>query len=147
VTASTAIPTDELMFLGSRVKILADGDATSGTVGVVDMLEVPAGDMPPLHVHHASDECFYILEGEVTLYMPGVERILRAGDFVLAPRGVPHTYRVGDEPCHWLVISHPAGFERFVAAVAELDALDPELLGAVAAKHDIEILAPPGTLP
>ena len=147
MTASTATPGDELIFLGSRVKILADGDATSGRLGAVDMLEVPAGDMPPLHVHHASDECFYILRGEVTLYMPGVERTLRAGDFLLAPRGIPHTYRVGDEPCHWLVVSQPAGFERFVAAVAELEAVDPERLGAIAAEHDIEILAPPGTLP
>lgn len=140
---ATAIPTEELIFLGSRVKILA----STGTLGVVDMLEVPAGHMPPLHIHHAEDECFYILNGEVTLYMPGVERTLRAGDFLLAPRGVAHSYRVGNEPCHWLVVSQPAGFERFVAAVAELDAPDPERLSAIAAEHDIEILGPPGMLP
>jgi quercetin dioxygenase-like cupin family protein len=134
---------EELVFLGSRARVLAEG----GNLGVVDMLEVPAGEMPPLHVHHASDECFYVLKGEVTLYMPGEKRTLRAGDFLLAPRGIPHTYRVGDEPCHWLVVSQPAGFERFVAAVARLDEPDPETLAAVAAEHDIEILGPPGTLP
>jgi quercetin dioxygenase-like cupin family protein len=135
--------TDELIFLGSRARILHEG----GDFGVVDMIEVPAGDMPPPHIHHATDECFYVLKGEVTLYMPGEERSLRAGDFILAPRGVPHTYRVGDEPCHWLVVSQPAGFERFVAAVAELEQPDPETLAAIAAEHDIEILGPPGTLP
>jgi quercetin dioxygenase-like cupin family protein len=144
---TTALTTDELVFLGSRVKILADGDSTGGSLGVVDMLEVPAGHMPPLHVHHASDECFYVLKGEVTFYMPGEERTTRAGDFVLAPRGIPHSYRVGDEPCHWLVVSQPAGFERFVAAVSELESPDPEQLAAVAAEHDIEILGPPGMLP
>jgi quercetin dioxygenase-like cupin family protein len=144
---TTAVQTDELMFLGSRVKILADGDSTGGALGVVDMLEVPAGHMPPLHVHHAADECFYVLRGEVTFYLPGIERTVRSGDFLLAPRGIPHSYRVGDEPCHWLVVSLPAGFERFVAAVSELDAPDPEALAAVAAAHDIEILGPPGTLP
>ena len=144
---TAASTTEELMFLGSRVKILADHESTSGTLGVVDMLEVPAGHMPPLHVHHAEDEGFYVLKGEVTFYMPGVERTARAGDFVLAPRGVPHSYRVGDEPCHWLVVSLPAGFERFVAAASELEAPDADALAAIAAEHDIEILGPPGTLP
>ena len=140
---TTATPTDELIFLGSRVRILATG----GALGVVDMLEVPAGDMPPLHVHHGSDECFYVLKGEATVFMPGVERRIAPGDFLLAPRGIPHTYRVGDEPCHWLVVSQPAGFERFVAAVAALESPRPEQLTAVAAEHDIAILGPPGTLP
>jgi quercetin dioxygenase-like cupin family protein len=142
-----ATTTDELIFLGSRVRILADGDSTAGSLGVVDMIEVPAGHMPPLHIHHAEDECFYVLKGEVTFYMPGVERTVGPGEFVLAPRGIPHSYRVGHEPCHWLVVWQPAGFERFVAAVSRLDAPDPERLNAIAAEHEIEILGPPGTLP
>jgi hypothetical protein len=32
---------------GSRTRILHESD----NLGVVDMLEVPPGDMPPLHVH------------------------------------------------------------------------------------------------
>jgi quercetin dioxygenase-like cupin family protein len=143
----TTTTTDELMFLGARARILADSESTGGGLGVVEMIEVPAGDMPPLHVHHASDECFYVLDGEVTLYLPGQERRLAAGDFFLAPRAVPHTYRVGDEPCRMLVVSQPGGFERFVAAVSRLDAPDPERLTAIAAEHDIEILGPPGARP
>jgi quercetin dioxygenase-like cupin family protein len=143
----TDTKTDEMIFLGTRMRIVADAETTGGGFSVVDHLEVPAGEMPPLHVHHLSDECFYVLSGEVTFYTPGNERTLRAGDFLLAPRGIPHTYRVGDEPAHWLVISQPAGFERFAAAVAELGAPDPETLARVAAEHDIEILGPPGTLP
>jgi quercetin dioxygenase-like cupin family protein len=136
----TGTTTDELMFLGARVRILAEG----GGLGVVDMLEVPPGHMPPLHIHHA---CFYVLKGELTLYMPDVEHTLRSGDFLLAPRGIPHTYRVGEVPCHLLVVSQPAGFERFVAAVSRLDEVDHERLTAIAAEHDIEILGPPGMLP
>lgn len=147
MTIATASGIDELMFLGSRVRILADGDATGGNLGVVDMLEIPAGHMPPLHIHHAEDECFYVLKGELTLFMPGVERTLRRGDFLLAPRGIAHTYRVGEEPCHVLVVSQPAGFERFVAAVSRMGDPSPEQLTAVAAEHEIEILGPPGRLP
>ena len=103
--------------------------------------------MPPLHVHHAEDEGFFVVDGEVTLYLPGQQIECGPGDFVLAPRGIPHSYRVGDRTARWLVLSTPAGFERFVAAVAAVDDADPAALGAVAAAHDIEILGPPGMLP
>lgn len=138
---------DELEFLGSRARILVDGDATDGRLGVVDMIEVPPGHMPPLHVHHGEDEGFYLLEGEVTLHLPDEEIRCRPGDFVLAPRGVPHAYRVGDRPARWLVTSSPAGFEGFVAAVATLEEADPAALAATAEEYRIEILGPPGTLP
>lgn len=136
-------PTAELEFLGSRARIL-DGDER---LGLVDMIEVPAGQMPPLHVHHAHDEGFYVIAGEVTLYTPGAAITLGPGEFVLAPRDVPHTYRVGDAPAHWLITSTPAGFERFVAEVAAGPVTDPAELTAVAARHEIEILGPPGMLP
>jgi mannose-6-phosphate isomerase-like protein (cupin superfamily) len=147
MTIATPTMPDELNFLGARVRIVADGESTGGRLGLVDMLEVPPGDMPPLHVHHSSDEGFYVLDGELTVHMPGVERTLRAGEFLLAPRAVPHTYRVGDGGCRVLVTSLPAGFERFVAEVSELGVPDPERLTQVAADHDIEILGPPGMLP
>jgi quercetin dioxygenase-like cupin family protein len=111
------------------------------------MVEPTPGGMPPLHVHHTHDEGFYILEGTVTLFMPGREIALAPGDFAFAPRGIPHTYRVGDQPARWLVTSTPAGFEQFVAQVAGEGIADPAALAAVAAEHGIEILGPPGMLP
>lgn len=131
--------TDELNFLGARARILADG--------LVELLDVPAGDMPPLHLHRSHDEGFFVLDGEVTLFQPGTEVTLRTGDFFLAERGIPHTYRVGDEPAHVLVHSSPAGFERFVAGVAALPEPDPAALAEIAAANDIDLLGPPGTMP
>ena len=138
---------DDLDFLGCHTRILADGDATAGRLGLVDMVHVPAGHMPPLHVHHREDEGFYVIDGEVTLHLPGRSVVCRPGDYLLAPCGVPHAYEVGDQPARWLVTSSPAGFERFVAAVAALDEVDPARLTAVAAEFGIEILGPPGMLP
>lgn len=137
----------EFDFLGCQVRILTDGEQTAGALGLVDMVYVPAGHMPPLHVHHSHDEGFYLLEGELSLHLPDRSIDLQPGDFVLAPRGVPHSYRVGDAPARWLVSSTPAGFERFVIDVAALDEPDPQKLAAIAAEHDIEILGPPGMLP
>jgi quercetin dioxygenase-like cupin family protein len=146
-TTPTLTSAEELLFLGARCRILATADSTDGTYGLVDMIEVPAGDMPPLHVHHTHDEGFLLLEGEVSLFLPDREIALRPGEFVLAPRGVPHTYQVGDAPARWLVISTPASFEQFVEDVAALDELSPEALAAAAAARGIEILGPPGTMP
>jgi glyoxylate utilization-related uncharacterized protein len=105
----------------------------------------------PLHVHHADDEGFYVLEGELTLWVGDEQHVLRAGEGVLAPRGVPHTLRVGDRDARWLVTSTPAGFEGFVRAVGSTEpqaALpSPDDLPRVAAEHGIEILGPPGMLP
>lgn len=89
----------------------------------------------------------YVLAGELTISTPGEQVTLLPGDYLLAPRGVPHTYRVGAQPARWLTTSLPAGFERFVVAVSELTAPDTEQLARIAAEHEIEILGPPGMLP
>ena len=78
-----------MQFLECRARVLDGG----GVLGVVDMLELPAESMPPLHVHTDADEGFYLLEGELTLFQPEGEIRLGEGDFFLAARGIPHTYR------------------------------------------------------
>src|SRR6516164_11654556 len=97
-TAPTSISAEELLFLGAPCRILATAESTGGQYGLVDMIEVAAGDMPPLHIHHTHDEGFLLLDGELSLFLPGREIRLEPGEFVLAPRGVPHAYQVGDGP-------------------------------------------------
>jgi quercetin dioxygenase-like cupin family protein len=146
-TTPTSIPTEELIFLGSRCRILATSESTDGKYGLVDMIEVAAGDMPPLHVHHTHDEGFLLLEGRLSLFLPDREVAPRPGEFVLAPRGIPHAYQVGDSPARWLVVSTPGGFEGFVEDVAALDEATPEALAAIGAQYGIDILGPPGPMP
>ena len=147
ITHPTSTTTSELLFLGVRCRVLADAESTDSRYGLVDMIEVPSGDMPPLHVHHTHDEGFLLLDGHLTLFLPDREIELDPGDFVLAPHGVPHAYRAGPEPARWLVVSSPPGFEGFVREVAALDEITPDVLDATAAGYDIEILGPPGTRP
>jgi quercetin dioxygenase-like cupin family protein len=146
-TTPTPIPAEEFIFLGSRCRVLATSESTDGRYGLVDMIEVAARDMPPLHVHHTHDEGFLLLEGQLSLLLPDREIALRPGEFVLAPRGTSHTYQVGDSPARWLVLSTPPGFEQFVEDVAALDEVTPEALTATGARYGIEILGPRGTLP
>jgi mannose-6-phosphate isomerase-like protein (cupin superfamily) len=56
------------------------------------------GGAPPLHIHHREDETFYVIAGEITFFV-GDRRIeARAGDFLFAPKGVPHAFLVTSRP-------------------------------------------------
>jgi quercetin dioxygenase-like cupin family protein len=143
---------ESIWFIANLAEILHSGPE-------LDVLRMhhPPGDMSPLHVHADEDEGFYALEGELTLWVGDAEPVvLRPGEFALAPRGVPHTYRVtSDVPAVTLVTAN--GFADFVRAVGEpaarpeLPALDGppdvERIARIAAEHRITLLGPPGMLP
>lgn len=114
------------------------------------------GDSPPLHVHLNEDEIFHILEGEFRFLIGTEERSGRAGDTVLAPKGVRHTYRVESQSGRWLTVTTHGQFEEFVRAMArnagakQLPPVSgPPSSEAVAAltgtakKFGIEIVGPP----
>ena len=140
----------DIWFLHNRVRIHISAAQTDGSFALLESTG-PAGDHTPLHVHHLDDEGFYVLEGEITLWAGDEKHVLGAGESILAPRGVPHTLRVGDRDARWLVTSTPAGFEAFVRAAGSTEpqaALpSPDELTRVASEHGIEILGPPGMLP
>jgi quercetin dioxygenase-like cupin family protein len=143
----TAVSADTIPFLDARARVLVRGEDTDGRFDLVEISGIPAGSSPPLHVHHAHEEGFFVLEGSVTLFVPGGSVELATGDFFVAPRGVPHTYRVGDTDARWLCTSSPAGMARFVASVGDIADTDPETVAKVAAEIDVEILGPPGAMP
>jgi uncharacterized cupin superfamily protein len=50
--------------------------------------------LPRLHIHHTENEIFWIIEGEVRFRLENGERIVKSVEYLLAPRGRAHTYRV-----------------------------------------------------
>lgn len=144
-------------FLNGLVTVGVSNDDGSDGISVLEHL-APHGDSPPLHVHHDEDEVFHILEGELRFRVGDDELRAGPGETLLAPQGVPHTYRVESEQGRWLVTTARGNFERFMRAVsrpAERDELPepaPEptaeqvkALGAVASAHGIELVGPPLT--
>jgi quercetin dioxygenase-like cupin family protein len=131
-------------------EIKAAAEDTGGLLTIVEVTE-PPGAEAPLHVHHREDEGFWILEGEVTLYV-GDERIeASAGDFAWGPRDIPHRYTVGPSGCRMLFICTPGGFEglvREMSVSAETRTLPPasdeepdmEMVATVAQKYGAELL-------
>ena len=108
---------DARWFFGMLATIRATAADTDGQYTLVEVV-APPGLEAPLHVHHNEDEAFFILEGNVVLYV-GDERIeATAGRFAFGPRDVPHRFEVGPAGARMLWVLTPAGFEDFVEAVS-----------------------------
>jgi quercetin dioxygenase-like cupin family protein len=93
-----------------RYTIKATAQETGGAL-IQLLIRDSRGAATPMHIHHDTDETFYVIEGEVAAFV-GDERIdAKAGDFLLLPRGVPHAWVVTSEHVEMLVTSGPAGTE------------------------------------
>lgn len=141
-----------IWFLGTLMFVKAGATETRNAFTLVEQL-LPPGFGPPPHVHHAEEECFYILAGQLTVTCGDRTWQADPGSFVFLPRGIVHTFRVeGVETARVLQITAPAGFERFAAEIGEpAQSLtlpppgQPDIprLIIVASKYNIEIKAPP----
>jgi len=148
--------TNQFWFLNSLVTIrVSQSDGQDG-VSILDH-RVPHGDSPPLHFHRNEDEIFHILEGEFRVKVKDQEQRVCPGDIMLAPKGMPHTYRAeSPQGGRFLTVTVHGDFERFVRAMgrpAQRPGL-PEAAGApspeaiqtltqAAAQYGIEIVGPP----
>ena len=145
---------DARWFLGALGTIKSAAETTDGRVAVLEF-RWPQGGGSPLHVHRNEDEWFYVIEGELTIWVGGDVVVAPAGSFVYGPRDIPHTFLVTSTEARFLMVTEPAPFADFVRAMSEpAQALtlppasvrppDPERMTAVAAEYGIEILGPPG---
>jgi mannose-6-phosphate isomerase-like protein (cupin superfamily) len=94
----------------SRITLAAHD--TDGTIGIVENLVRPGWPGPPLH-HHAFDETFCILQGELTFQL-GADRVVgHPGDTLFVARGVHHTLaNLADCSARYLRVCTPGGFEQ-----------------------------------
>ena len=88
-TAAPSVAAEPLWFLANRAVVRVASRETEGRLSIVE-LSGARGDMPPLHVHTRDDEAFHVLAGELSLFVGASCSVARAGDTVLAPRGIPH---------------------------------------------------------
>ena len=89
-----------------------------------------------LHVHHADDEAWHVLEGTVRFRFADREVEAGPGSTVFVPAGVPHDYSA-DRTCRYLIILTP----RLRALIDELQRTpDFKQHGAVMQRYESEIL-------
>lgn len=126
----------------------ASGDQTNGSIGVLEGTSEP-GLVGPTHIHHRSDELFYVLDGEFE-FLVGEETVnATAGSFLFIPRGTVHAPKVvGPGPGKVVISLVPGGEERAFLEFAELATsndgdldFESEVVQAVVRKYDTEIVS------
>lgn len=100
--------------LGQRVEFLTTGETTGGAFSLIRIFLPSNFPSPPPHRHTDAEESFYLLTGQVEVFVEGVWQPLNINQVVTVPRGKLHTFRsVGLEEAEILVWLSPAGFESF----------------------------------
>lgn len=74
---------------GSVQWAVREGDPP-GAETTIGLAVFGAGKSNAEHVHPNCEEVVYVLDGEVTHTLGGQSTVLRAGDLIVVPRGVPH---------------------------------------------------------
>src|SRR5438309_11664596 len=105
---------------GVGVKFKITGEETGHAFSIVEHPLQPRTLVPP-HVHHDTDEYFYVVEGQFGARIGDEILLADPGDYVLKPRGIPHTFwNPTDRVARLVEIISPAGFGKFFAEAGEL---------------------------
>ena len=123
-----------------------DGTHTRGTLGIAEFEVAPHAPTPPPHIHHAHEEGFYILEGELE-FLVGTETVRASqGAFVMVPIGAAHTFsNPTDKPARFLNTFTPPlyiGYFEELSRLIQADvALDPQQFAELMARYDTEVIS------
>lgn len=150
---------EALWLLGMLQTVKLGRTDTNGTSGLLEIV-VPPGHGSPWHVHPEEDEWFYVLDGQITVYVDDQRFDLTSGGFAYGPKGVPHTFFCsGSSPARALVGLAPMQFEGFLREVGQpapervlpphVDGPPPDIakLAPIAKRNGFIILGPPGPPP
>ncbi len=86
------------------------GDELDAGICVI-VVDAAPGDGPALH-RHPYEEVFVVQEGEATFTLGDEQRVVRGGEVVVAPPGVPHRFvNSGDGPLRQLDIHVSRAFD------------------------------------
>ena len=141
----------ELRWMGkTSTHFLATGDQTGGVFSLVDE-QATRGESVPLHRHRDDMESFYVLEGELTLYVgdqPGVRAA--AGSFAHIPGGTVHGFRIESETARYLILTTPRHGEFYRAitlasrpgGLPPLEAVEGSRIKQASREYGIEFVGP-----
>ena len=144
---------EALWFNRGLAVIKATGEQTGGQFAVVEFL-VPKGFASPLHIHHAEDEFFVVLSGEVRVQHGEVVSEAVAGSLIYGPRNIPHAFHVDSDEARLLLFFGPGGVEGFFRdggkpagfrglPPATEEFLDRQQLKEIGALYNQEFVGPP----
>lgn len=141
----------ELRWMGdTSTYFLATGEQTGDVFALVDE-RANRGESVPLHRHREDMESFYVVEGEITLYI-GEESGVRAGagSFAHIPGGTVHGFRIESETARYLILTTPrhGRFYRAITLASQpgnlppLESIDGAQIHEAAHEYGIEFVGP-----
>jgi quercetin dioxygenase-like cupin family protein len=96
-----------------------------------------AHEVAPLHVHHADDEAWHVISGALRFRLADREFAASAGETVLVPAGVAHTFgNAGPEPSRYILIL-PSRLDELISS---LHAASPAERAEVYRRYESELL-------
>ena len=151
--ARTPATDNSVWYVGHLFSFLADAADTGGRFSAMEIL-VWRGGEPPMHVHHAEDEAFYVLGGRFTFHVGNQVLPAPTGSLAFLPRDIPHGFVCHEETGRLLCLHLPGGAEQEFREMGQPagamtlgpipeDEPDPELMARIAAKYRYEIVGPP----
>jgi mannose-6-phosphate isomerase-like protein (cupin superfamily) len=94
---------------GEHITIRATAADTGGSVLEWELLLAPGGRVPSTHAHPEQEECFTVLEGQMTFRVAGRRVIAGPGETVRVPPGTVHHFaNPGSVPARMAVTTSPA---------------------------------------
>ena len=138
-------PSGEALRIGPTTTLVKiPGSATGGRLGVVEM-HVPGGfDGPPPHVHGSVEHLWVVRDGAVDLLVGDRTSRAAAGDLVLVPSGVPHSFSTAASgPVVLLEVDLGRALDGYLRELRDVlgeGPVDPGAVAAVMARHDTAVV-------
>jgi len=121
----------------------------AGSYALLEWEAPPGAASPPVHVHHRTDEGFYVVSSAYRFLVDGKTIDGPTGSHLLVRAGVPHTFwNAGDAPARCLIILTPPEFALYFRelslglADAKTDEDSIEVRRRLSARFDIEVVGP-----
>lgn len=123
-------------FLNALHILLARNQSENGAYSLLHLTAPPQFETP-YHLHHAEDEAFYVLEGELTVVHDGAKILAGPGSYIFLERGAPHGFRnCSNKTARLLIHAIPGGTVGFVEMMLEMGVPVPD-------RHKLPAATPP----
>lgn len=98
------------------VRKLASAVQTNGEFGLIEFSGV-RGYGPPSHRHGNESESFFILDGNIRVFVEDIIVLCKPGDFVYIPKNARHKFIIESDFGRFLCFISPGGFEEFFTEI------------------------------
>lgn len=124
--------------------------SSKDTDGQLSVFEYTGFDKvgPMLHIHFYQDEIFTVIEGEYRFVVGNDTHILKSGQTIFLPKGIPHTWIQLTDKGRLIYFLQPAGkMEEFFSYMNNLkERPSPEEMQKIHNDFGMKVVGPPLTL-